>query len=176
MRPLTTWWDPPLPSPPASQGAMLVLTGSSHALLPCYFSLPPQPQVLWFGTSGTLWWRVTLTPRENSMQVKCRDFPWVSERRRADHVTMLKIQGSKVQPRGSMGSAGTVSLPTPCGIFGVCQLETLNLAEISTFPGKKFPQLKNSPEFIFFIVSHDFYLSLLYHLIQLCFLLCAKKL
>ena len=75
---------------------------------------------------------------------KWHDFPWIAERRRADPITMLKIQGSKVQPRRSLWSACTINLLLLVAFLAWHELETLNLAEKSIFQGKKkFPQLKN---------------------------------
>ena len=106
----------------------------------CSASLWPLPPII---TSGSL--VLDLRPfvvksyshSKEKTVCKWHDFPWIAERRRADPITMLKIQGSKVQPRRSLWSACTINLLLLVAFLAWHELETLNLAEINIFQGWK---------------------------------------
>ena len=105
-------------------------------------SLWPLPPII---TSGSL--VLDLRPfvvksySHNKEKTTCKwhDFPWVSEGRRADPITVQKIQGSEIQPRRSLWSACAISPRLLMAFLAWHQLETLDLAEISIFQGKKNP-------------------------------------
>lgn len=79
---------------------------------------------------------------------KLNNLPWAPERGRADNATIIKIQGSKLQPSRIMRSAHIINLTAPHGIFAMYQLETLKFSRNKNLSGKNIPPVKNF--FIFY--------------------------
>lgn len=98
----------------------------------CSASLLPLPPIR---TPDSLIWDlkcfVVKRYAHNKEQVACKWSDWASWKWEGGQLTMFKIPGSAFQPRRGVWSARTIRLPAPCGMFGMCQPESVNLAEMS---------------------------------------------